>query len=148
MDALHIEHAVLAGFDWGARTANCVAALRPERCTAMVSVSGYLIGSQVANKTPLPLKGELAWWYSPPVRSSPCRRSRSKATPTARRIRARSVPREVLGPVCTPDDPGRRPQPAAGSTTGVRQRRDRGRWLSMNLTTAFDGAVNASPDSQ
>jgi pimeloyl-ACP methyl ester carboxylesterase len=63
MDALRIERAVLAGFDWGARTANCVAALWPERCTAMVSVSGYLIGSQAANKAPLPPNGELAWWY-------------------------------------------------------------------------------------
>ena len=63
MKALGIERAVLAGFDWGARTANCVAALWPERCKAMVSVSGYLIGSQAANKAPLPPKGELAWWY-------------------------------------------------------------------------------------
>jgi pimeloyl-ACP methyl ester carboxylesterase len=63
MDALGIQRAVLAGFDWGARTANCVAALWPERCTAMVSVSGYLIGSQAANREPLPPKGELAWWY-------------------------------------------------------------------------------------
>jgi pimeloyl-ACP methyl ester carboxylesterase len=63
MEALGIERAVLAGFDWGARTANCVAALRPERCSAMVSVSGYLIGSQAANKAPLPPRGELAWWY-------------------------------------------------------------------------------------
>jgi pimeloyl-ACP methyl ester carboxylesterase len=63
MDALKIERAVLAGFDWGARTANCVAALWPERCRAMVSVSGYLIGSQAGNKAPLPPKGELAWWY-------------------------------------------------------------------------------------
>jgi len=63
MDALAIDRAILAGFDWGARTANCAAALWPERCKAMVSVSGYLIGSQAANKTPLPPKGELAWWY-------------------------------------------------------------------------------------
>jgi pimeloyl-ACP methyl ester carboxylesterase len=63
MDALRIERAVLAGFDWGARSANCVAALWPERCKAMVSVSGYLIGSPAANKAPLPPKGELAWWY-------------------------------------------------------------------------------------
>lgn len=63
MDALAIDRAILAGFDWGARTANCVAALWPERCKAMVSVSGYLIGSQAANKAPLPPKGELAWWY-------------------------------------------------------------------------------------
>src|SRR5690349_11292295 len=63
MDALKIDKAILAGFDWGARTANIVAALWPERCKALVSVSGYLIGSQAANKTPLPPKAELAWWY-------------------------------------------------------------------------------------
>lgn len=63
MDALQIERAIIAGFDWGARTANIVAALWPERCTAMVSVSGYLIGSQAANKMPLPPRAELAWWY-------------------------------------------------------------------------------------
>jgi pimeloyl-ACP methyl ester carboxylesterase len=60
MDALGIENAIVAGFDWGARTANIVAALWPERCKAMVSVSGYLIGSREANKTPLPPKAELA----------------------------------------------------------------------------------------
>lgn len=63
MDALKIPVAVIAGFDWGARTANIVAALWPERCKAMVSVSGYLIGSQEANKSPLPPAAELAWWY-------------------------------------------------------------------------------------
>ena len=63
MDALHIEKAVIGGFDWGARTANIIAALWPERCKAMVSVSGYLIGSQAANKAPLPPQAELAWWY-------------------------------------------------------------------------------------
>jgi pimeloyl-ACP methyl ester carboxylesterase len=63
MDALKIDNAVIAGFDWGARTAAIVAALWPERCKALVSVSGYLIGSQEANKTPLPPKAELAWWY-------------------------------------------------------------------------------------
>jgi pimeloyl-ACP methyl ester carboxylesterase len=63
MDALDIESAIVAGFDWGARTANIVAALWPERCTAMVSVSGYLIGSQAANSAPLPPAAELAWWY-------------------------------------------------------------------------------------
>ena len=63
MDALKVQEAILAGFDWGARTANIVAALWPERCKAMVSVSGYLIGSQEANKAPLPPKAELAWWY-------------------------------------------------------------------------------------
>jgi pimeloyl-ACP methyl ester carboxylesterase len=63
MDALKIDKATLAGFDWGARTANIVAALWPERCKAMVSVSGYLIGSQEAGKMPLPPKAELEWWY-------------------------------------------------------------------------------------
>lgn len=63
MDALKIDRAVLAGFDWGARTANIVGALWPERCAAMVSVSGYLIGSQEAGRTPLPPKAELEWWY-------------------------------------------------------------------------------------
>jgi pimeloyl-ACP methyl ester carboxylesterase len=63
MDALRIEKAIIAGYDWGARTANIVAALWPERCKAMVSVSGYLIGSPETNKTPLPPKAELQWWY-------------------------------------------------------------------------------------
>jgi pimeloyl-ACP methyl ester carboxylesterase len=63
MDALKIEKATLGGFDWGARTANIIAALWPERCKAMVSVSGYLIGSQEAGKMPLPPKAELQWWY-------------------------------------------------------------------------------------
>jgi pimeloyl-ACP methyl ester carboxylesterase len=63
MDALDIDSAIIAGFDWGARTANVVAALWPERCRAMVSVSGYLIGSQEGNKAPLPPQAELAWWY-------------------------------------------------------------------------------------
>ncbi|MGF6446937.1 alpha/beta fold hydrolase [Paraburkholderia youngii] len=63
MDALKIDKAVLGGFDWGARTVNIVAALWPQRVKAMVSVSGYLIGSQEANRAPLPPKAELAWWY-------------------------------------------------------------------------------------
>jgi len=63
MDALAIESAIVAGFDWGARSANVVAALWPERCKAMVSVSGYLIGNQPANKAPLPPPAELSWWY-------------------------------------------------------------------------------------
>jgi len=63
MDALKVEKATLAGFDWGARTANIIAALWPERCKAMVSVSGYLIGSQQSGKMPLPPKAELEWWY-------------------------------------------------------------------------------------
>ena len=63
MDALRIDKVILAGFDWGARTANIVAALWPERCKATVSVSGYLIGNQEAGKLPLPPKAELEWWY-------------------------------------------------------------------------------------
>jgi pimeloyl-ACP methyl ester carboxylesterase len=63
MDALKIDKAVIGGFDWGARSANIIAALWPERCKAMVSVSGYLIGSQEAGKVPLPPQAELQWWY-------------------------------------------------------------------------------------
>jgi pimeloyl-ACP methyl ester carboxylesterase len=63
MDALKIEWAILAGYDWGARTADIIAALWPERCKALVSVSGYLIGNPEANKTPLPPQAELEWWY-------------------------------------------------------------------------------------
>jgi pimeloyl-ACP methyl ester carboxylesterase len=63
MDALGIETAVVAGFDWGARTADIVAALWPERCSGLVSVSGYLIGSQAAGRVPLPPEAELQWWY-------------------------------------------------------------------------------------
>ena len=63
MDALGLRQTIVAGFDWGARTADIMAALWPERCKALVSVSGYLIGSQQANKAPLPPKAELAWWY-------------------------------------------------------------------------------------
>jgi pimeloyl-ACP methyl ester carboxylesterase len=63
MDALGIDKAILAGFDWGARSADVIAALWPDRCKALVSVSGYLIGSQAANEAPLPPRAELAWWY-------------------------------------------------------------------------------------
>jgi pimeloyl-ACP methyl ester carboxylesterase len=63
MEALKIDKAILAGFDWGARSAAIVAALWPQRCRALVSVSGYLIGNQEAGKTPLPPKAELEWWY-------------------------------------------------------------------------------------
>lgn len=63
MDALKIDKAVFGAFDWGARTADIIAALWPERCKALVSVSGYLIGSQELNKAPLPPKAELQWWY-------------------------------------------------------------------------------------
>lgn len=63
MDELKIRKAILAGFDWGARTADIIAVLWPERCKALVSVSGYLIGTPEANKSPLPPRAELAWWY-------------------------------------------------------------------------------------
>jgi pimeloyl-ACP methyl ester carboxylesterase len=63
MDALKIDKPTIGGFDWGARTANIIAALWPERCKALVSVSGYLIGSQQAGQVPLPPAAELAWWY-------------------------------------------------------------------------------------
>jgi pimeloyl-ACP methyl ester carboxylesterase len=63
MDALEVDKAIVAGFDWGARTADIVAALWPERCKALVSVSGYLIGSREANRKPLPPSAELTWWY-------------------------------------------------------------------------------------
>jgi pimeloyl-ACP methyl ester carboxylesterase len=63
MDALKIQKATLAGFDWGARTADIIAALWPDRCTSLVSVSGYLIGSQAAGEAPLPPGAEYQWWY-------------------------------------------------------------------------------------
>ena len=63
MDALKIQKALVGGFDWGARTADIMAALWPERCKGLVSVSGYLIGSQAAGKTPLPPVAEAQWWY-------------------------------------------------------------------------------------
>ena len=63
MDALGIGQAIIGGFDWGARSADVVAALWPDRCKALVSVSGYLIGSQAANKAPLSPRAEYAWWY-------------------------------------------------------------------------------------
>jgi pimeloyl-ACP methyl ester carboxylesterase len=195
MDALKIEKAVLGGYDWGARTANIVAALWPQRVKAMVSVSGYLIGSQSANRMPLPPKAEQEWWYqyyfatergragyeqnthdfarliwqtasprwasttppsraapplstipitsplrstttaggsawrrarpamtiwssgSPRLRRSPCRPSRWKATPTARRTRTRQLmPRSSRAGISTG------PSPAASGTT-LRRRR-------------------------
>ena len=63
MDALRIEQAILGGFDWGARTADIIAAIFPERCKGLVSVSGYLIGSQQAGQVPLPPQAEYQWWY-------------------------------------------------------------------------------------
>jgi pimeloyl-ACP methyl ester carboxylesterase len=63
MDALKVDKAIVAGFDWGARTADIMAVLWPERCTGLVYVSGYLIGNQETGKLPLPPKAELEWWY-------------------------------------------------------------------------------------
>jgi pimeloyl-ACP methyl ester carboxylesterase len=63
MDVLNIDKAIVAAYHWGARTANILAALWPERCKALVSVSGYLIGSREINQRPLPPKAELQWWY-------------------------------------------------------------------------------------
>jgi pimeloyl-ACP methyl ester carboxylesterase len=63
MDALSIKQAIIGGCDWGARTADIIAALWPARCKALVSVSGYLIGSQKLGAVPLPPKAELQWWY-------------------------------------------------------------------------------------
>jgi len=63
MDALKIEKPIIGGFDWGARTADIIAALWPERCRALVSVSGYLIGSQESGRIPLPPQAEYEWWY-------------------------------------------------------------------------------------
>ncbi len=63
MDALKIKQAIFAGYDWGGRTACIIAALWPERCKALVSVSGYLLANREANKLPLPPKAELQWWY-------------------------------------------------------------------------------------
>jgi len=63
MDALKIKKAIIGGFDWGARTVAIMAALWPERCKAVVCVSGYLIGNQELGKIPLPPKSELLWWY-------------------------------------------------------------------------------------
>ena len=63
MDALKIKKAIIGGFDWGSRTADIVAALWPERCKALVAVSGYLITNLKANLQPLPPQAELAWWY-------------------------------------------------------------------------------------
>ncbi|AOJ89507.1 alpha/beta hydrolase [Burkholderia sp. MSMB0856] len=63
MDALNIQKAVFGAFDWGARTADIIAVLWPQRCKGLVSVSGYLIGNQEAGKKPLPPEGELQWWY-------------------------------------------------------------------------------------
>ena len=63
MDALKIEKAIIGGFDWGARTADIIAALWPERCKGLVGVSGYLIGTPQSNRKPLPPRAELEWWY-------------------------------------------------------------------------------------
>ena len=76
MDALKIDKAIIGGFDWGARSADIIAALWPERCKGLVSVSGYLIGGQASGKTPLPSTAEFQWWYQYSGRT-PCLRSAS-----------------------------------------------------------------------
>jgi pimeloyl-ACP methyl ester carboxylesterase len=63
MDALEIEKAILAGYDWGSRTADIIAVLWPHRCQALISVTGYLITNRESNKLPLPPSAERAWWY-------------------------------------------------------------------------------------
>ena len=73
MDALRIEKAIVAGFDWGARTADIVAALWPERCHGLVAVSGYLIANREVNRTPLTPEAEYAWWYQYLLRHRPWR---------------------------------------------------------------------------
>jgi pimeloyl-ACP methyl ester carboxylesterase len=63
MNVLKIKKAIVGGFDWGSRTAAIMAALWPERCKALVAVSGYLITNVKAQQQPLPPKAELGWWY-------------------------------------------------------------------------------------
>src|SRR5262249_61667094 len=63
LDALHIQKAIVGGFDWGARTADVMATLWADRCKGIVSVSGYLIGGQASGHTPLPPAAEFQWWY-------------------------------------------------------------------------------------
>lgn len=86
MDALEIRSATLAGYDWGARTADIVAALWPERCKALVSVSGYLIGSQAAGRAPLPPAAELQWWYQYYFATDRGREGYAKYTPEFARL--------------------------------------------------------------
>jgi pimeloyl-ACP methyl ester carboxylesterase len=155
MDALGIDRTIIAGFDWGARTANVMAALWPERCKAMVSVRGYLIGSPEANETPLPPKAELQWWYqyyfateggragsawhkvsqpvrtsnggAPRLRSSACPPSPSKVTRMAHHTRI-PPPTPRSSPAGTPTGSSR---VVSGTTCrrkppGFRRRRRRG----------------------
>jgi pimeloyl-ACP methyl ester carboxylesterase len=125
MDALKIDKAVIGGFDLGARTADIIAALWPERCKALVSVSGYLIGSPAANKAPLPPAAEYQWWYQQARRGTGDRRAGDH--PRRRRQRSAAwasggLPRQVFGQISAPADRRRRrAQPAAGSTAGLRQ---------------------------
>jgi pimeloyl-ACP methyl ester carboxylesterase len=63
MDVLGIKQAILAGYDWGSRTADIIAAVWPDRVKALISVTGYLITNLAAQKLPLPPKAENAWWY-------------------------------------------------------------------------------------
>jgi pimeloyl-ACP methyl ester carboxylesterase len=107
MDALGIEKAVVAGADWGARTADIVAALWPERCAGLVSVSGYLIASQQAGELPLAPEAERQWWYAD---DHPRRRRQRRAASGPQLLRG-----EVLGPALAPDHHRwHRPQPASG----------------------------------
>ena len=221
MDALEIDTAIVAGFDWGARTADIVAALWPERCDGLVSVSGYLIGNQESGKMPLPPEAELQWWYqyyfatergragyekyrrrvrqahlaarvaevelrrrhvrraarrpstirttsrivihnyrwrlglaegepayassrsgSPKARSSPCPRSRSRATPTARRTPIRVLRREVRRPVLAPDR-----SRAASDTTSPRRLRRRSPTPSSKWDVTADEPASKPRDA-
>jgi len=171
MDALKIERATLAGFDWGARTANIVAALWPERCKAMVSVSGYLIGSQEAGKMPLPPKAELQCagasallkasrnmtvWKNglPKARSSPCPPLPWKVMPTVphtptpvpmpRNSRANTrtgSSREASGTTCLRKP--RRPLPKRSSTS---QKFDRRQRRDFGIRT-YNGEIVAIADA-
>ena len=109
MDALGIAKATIAGCDWGARTVNIVAALWPERCKAMVSVSGYLIGNEQLGMMPLPPKAELQWWYQyyfPPSAS----RRYEKYTPTSK------LSGNLLPPIAFPQSPPTEPTPSTTRT--------------------------------
>jgi len=63
MDALKIEKALVGGFDGGARTAEIMAALWPQRVKGIVPASGHAVVNLAANQRPLPPKEELGWWY-------------------------------------------------------------------------------------
>jgi pimeloyl-ACP methyl ester carboxylesterase len=106
MDALQIKKAIVSGFDLGARTACIIAALWPERCSALVSVGGYLIGSVQAGKTPLPSKAELEWWYQTCSRGRACRQSEGECLRLFEILRSVSQ-NDRLRNVMTGPGPGR-----------------------------------------